>query len=189
MNDHESYLIAGSAIISTITKGIGLEISTPPLTNYPEERLGEIAMIARHGLSLLSDAMMANSDTTKFYRMMTLLEFLAKPNEYRKWKEAKGDIACHIAKNKQNYHELLNRFMELTSNKKDNIQTGFRTLIVHHGKFIEDILPDQNERKKLFRELQGYIGKVLFDMLDNLSMSWEDFISFRREKKSQLGVN
>ncbi len=127
--DHESYLIAGAVIVSSIViKGIGLEIDRIPTVSLPSPP-SEVAAIARHGLRLFSDAMSANSDTTKFIRIMTLLEYLANPDSYANWKESKGDLICHIAKNKKEYCDLIERFKEFTSLRDGSgKQRGYRTL-------------------------------------------------------------
>lgn len=190
LSDHESYLIAGEAAnCSIIVKGLGLELDI----DLPGQQLlpgdGEVANIARHGLSLFSDVMIANSDTIKFGRAMTLLEFLASPDKYGAWKDLKGNIICHCAKSKDEYHSLSNRFKQLTSFKDVNgDQIGIRTLVVHHGRFLEDIIPKACERKSLFGELQGFAAHVLEDMLANSEMSWDSFQQFRLDKKKSLGI-
>lgn len=188
--DNESYLIAGAAINSTILmKGLGLEFSPEPNNLIIEPSQGEVAAIAIHGLSLFSDAMSANNDTIKFTRIMTLLEFLATPDKYDHWKNNKGKLICQIAKNKTHYHQLSSRFMELSSNKDANgLEQGYRTLVVHHGKFLEEVIQNDEERKNLFKELQLYSSSVLDDMLKNYSMTWQEFCMFRDNQKQKLGV-
>lgn len=188
--DHESYLIAGEAIdCSIVAKGIGLDLDIDISENIPTPTDGEVANVAIHALSLYSDVMTANSDTIKFSRAMTLLEFLASPDEYKNWKSLKGDIVCHCASDITAYHRLSQRFKELTSfEDPTGKQIGLRTLVVHHGRFIDDIIPNLNDRRSLFRELQTYAGSVLNDMLENKTMTWDRFQSFRNQKKQALGV-
>lgn len=191
-DDCESYLIAGAAVESTaVVKGIGLDMSK---VGFPEPLPladdGEVAAVVVHGLSLLSEAMLAQSQTTKFVRAMTLLEFLASPYEYRQWQSLKGDIACHCTTSKQEYLALLERFKQLTSfESQQQGQTGYRTLIVHQGKFLNQLLPSQTSRKLLFRELQKYCTYVLSDMLKNKEMLWADFVAHRVVLKRSMGVN
>lgn len=187
--NHESYLIAGEAIESNIVgKGIGLEledISVP----IPSAAEGDVAANAIHALSLYSDAMLAGTDTLKFGRIMTLIEFLASPGEFRTWKKLKSDILCHCACSKHEYHELARRFRELTSLKdEDGVERGLRTLIVHHGKFLEELVPSSGERRALFHELQVYCCHVIQDMLKNPTLSWSEFESLRSTLKSALRV-
>lgn len=188
--DHESYLIAGAAIsVAVVVKGLGLEIDHSPKASLFDSSDGEVAGIALHGLSLFSDVMTASNETTKFARIMTLLEFLASPDEYKKWQDLKGEIICHSAKDKTDYHRLTERFRELTSIKDiDGKQKGYRTLIVHYGKFIEEIIPSSSERNKLFRELQFYCMDVLDSMFKNHTMSWQEFSEHRGILKKKLGV-
>lgn len=188
--DHESYLIAGEAVdCSIVAKGLGLDLGIDLSEKLPSANDGEVASVAIHGLSLFSDAMTANSDTIKFVRAMTLLEFLANPDEFKNWKSLKGDIICHCASSKEDYHKLARRFRELTSlEDATGNQTGIRTLVVHHGRFLEDIVLNENDRRSLFRELQLFVASVLEDMLANATMTWAEFQDFRAQKKRSLGV-
>ena len=188
--DHESYLIAGEAVdCSIVAKGLGLDLSIDLPEKLPSANDGEVASFAIHGLALFSDVMTANSDTIKFVRAMTLLEFLANPYEFKNWKSLKGDIICHCASNKTDYNKLAHRFRELTSlEDATGNQAGIRTLVVHHGRFLEEIVPNENERRSLFRELQSYVDRVLEDMLANAAMTWAEFQKLRAQKKQAIGV-
>ncbi|PWK52825.1 hypothetical protein C8D97_10443 [Pleionea mediterranea] len=187
---HESYLIAGAAVeCSIVIKGLGLEIDSPPTTQMPTPELGEVSLIASHGLSLLTDAMTASNETTKFIRLMTLLEFLASPDEYQIWKKLKGQIACHSANTKAEYLNISKRLKYFSSLVENGIQRGLRTLIVHHGKFLADIHPSQDDRKALFLEIQDYVSCVLQDMINNSTLTWQEYISRREFLKEKLGVS
>ena len=133
--------------------------------------------------------MNAPNETIKYVRAMTLFEFLGSPDKYRSWADLKSDIICHIAKNKADYLQLVERFKELTSKQENNgPQSGYRTLIVHQGKFLHELLPDSKKRKLLFKEIQGYAEAVLKDMLVNGTLTWEAFSEHRAELKTGLGV-
>lgn len=185
-----SHLISGGAVESTVViKGIGLEVDAHPHLTWPDRNSGELNSIAIHALSLFSDVMYASNETTRYARAMTLLEFLGSPDEYKTWKKLKGEVICHIAKDKDDYLRLVERFKELTSKEDDNdVQTGLRTLIVHHGKYLHELVPDRKKRKMLFRELQKYAGCVLKDMLSNGDSSWSEFSIYRAKLKEKLGV-
>jgi hypothetical protein len=184
-----SYLIAGSCVNSSIVKGLGLEIDSAPSSFIPFPFEGEVAAIASHGLRLFSDAMNASNITTKFIRIMTLLEFLASPDDYKNWKKLKSDIICHCARDKDDYLSCVERFKYLTSRVDENrTQVGIRTLIVHHGKMLEDILESETEINNLFDELQRYVDRVIRSMLHHQEMTWDEFIKYRLELKSELGV-
>jgi hypothetical protein len=183
--------IAGAASsYTTVVTGIGLDLYGCDIYNPPPSELdGEVGAIAAHALSLLSDAMHARNDTAKFVRTMTLLEFLGSPDEYKQWKKLKGDIACHIARSKEDYLERLEELRSFTSMKNDlEEQIGYRTLIVHHGKFLEDILAERDKRRKLFRKLQDYCNAVISDLLVHSQMTWSEFLDLRVQKKLDLGV-
>lgn len=183
-------LAGAAASYTSIVSGIGLDLDGCQTCNPPSESDGEVGAIAAHALSLLSDAMHARNDTAKFVRCMTLLEFLGSPDDYKNWKKLKGDIACHIARDKADYLIRLEELRTFTSwENESNEQVGYRTLVVHHGKFIDDILPDRKDRQSLFRKLQTYSHAVIDDMIENAHMRWEEFLQFRAQKKSDLGVS
>ena len=183
--------IAGAAAsYASIVAGIGLDLYDCYAPRPPSESDGEVGAIAAHALSLLSDAMHARNDTAKFVRCMTLLEFLGSPEEYKQWKKLKGEIACHAATNKTDYLRKLEELRTFTSFENErNEQCGYRTLIVHHGKFIEDILPSRDDRRKLFRNLQSYCRAVIDDMIKNSQISWIEFTALRERKKMELGIS
>jgi len=187
--DHKSYLIAGEAIeCSSVVKGLGLQVDHGRFTPLPTPSNGEIGAIAQHGLLLFSDVMNSSNETVKFIRIMSLLEFLSNPDEYQSWKNLKANIVCHCAKDLTSYHRISARFKELTSKMDDNKQVGLRTLVVHHGKLIPDLIPEIRDRKELFRELQGYCSKVLSNMIDKKNMSWQGFCTYREGLKKSLKI-
>lgn len=188
--DHESYLIAGAAVESSVVvRGLGLELDTNPLLALPSPNDGDVAGVVLHGLSLYSEALNSPNETIKFTRVMTLLEFLASPYEYQNWKKLKGDIACHCANDKASYLRLCERFRALTSiEDTSGKQVGFRTLIVHNGRLLPELIPGANDRAALFRELQGYAFAVLTNMLSNAGLSWMEYVEHRAQIKVTLGV-
>jgi hypothetical protein len=188
--DHESYLIAGAAVESSVVvRGLGLELDTNPLLALPSPSDGEVAGIVLHGLSLYSEALNSPNETIKFTRVMTLFEFLASPDEYQNWKKLKGDIACHCANDKADYLRLCERFRALTSiEDTSGKQVGFRTLIVHNGRLLSELLAGTKSRAALFGELQGYAFAVLTDMLSNAGLPWAEYVEYRAQLKSTLGV-
>ena len=186
--DHESYLIAGEAGHGIIVaRGLGLELDTQP-SAFPREQ-GEVGNIARYGLRLFRTVLEAASETDQFMRVMTLLEYLAHPNSFGKWQEVKKEIAAHVANNKTHYAALLERFKELTHiTDSNNNERGLRTLVIHHGKYLDEILPTKHDRQELFLELQGYASKVLYDMLSNPKWTWNELHEFRKRRRLQIGV-
>jgi hypothetical protein len=188
--DHESYLIAGAAVESSaIVRGLGLELDADPQLKLPSANEGEVAGVVLHGLSLYSEALNSSSETIKFSRVMTLFEFLASPDEYQNWKKLKGDIACHCVSDKASYLRICERFRALTSiEDTSGKQVGLRTLIVHNGKLLDELLPSFKDRAALFRELQGYALAVLTDMHSNAGASWAEYIERRDQLKRALGV-
>ncbi|MDP3269809.1 MAG: hypothetical protein Q8M40_12305 [Legionella sp.] len=188
--NNESYIIAGAAVESSIVvRGLGLELDGDSILTIPNPSDGYIAGVALHALSLHSEALNASNETIKFIRIMTLFEFLASPDEYQNWKKIKGDIACHCVNDRVSYLKLCERFRELTSIEDvTGKQIGIRTLVVHNGKLLPELIPNPKERDMLFRELQGYALAVLNDMLSNVGFSWDEYVEHRTQLKSKLGV-
>jgi hypothetical protein len=116
---------------------------------------------------------------------LSLLEFLAFPDaeDFQKFGEVKKVIARYVAKNKVEYHALLDRFFELTGKKEENSRRiiGYRTRLVHMGERIEDVVPDLEQRKKLFYELDGYIRPVINHMIQHSNFSLSDYLKVRNE--------
>lgn len=190
LEDHESYLIAGEAGgYAAITSGIGLDFDLDHPEPLPSASDGEIGAVVAHGLSLLSDAMYSRNDTSKFLRTMTLMEYLANPDEYQNWSKAKGNIACHSARSKEQFLRISARMRELTSIKEPaTVERGIRTLVIHHGKFLEEVIPDRSQRRALFAEMFGYVGAVIRDMLEHAELTWDQFTDYRCGLKVALGI-
>jgi hypothetical protein len=185
--DNESYLIAGEAVeCSIVIKGIGLEVDGFTVTELPMIEDGEVSAIASLGLSLLSEAMESPNETMKFIRMMTLFEFLSSPDDYEKWQDVKKNIVCFKAETKQQYISLSERFREFSSKEIDGKQVGYRTLIVHQGKRLSDVIKKEKERNDLFIELQGYAGLILEDMIKHRTELWEDYKDNRKSMIRKL---
>lgn len=182
----EARIIGGAAFTHTITRGLGLPLESVDQELFPKE--GEVGYITNHALALYTTLLEANSSTFRFVQAMSLLEFLAYPDEYKKefkFKKVAKVIAKYVAKNQVEYMALLDRFFELTG-KKDNFNSkviGYRTRIVHMGENIESIIPSNEERKDLFLELQGYIKTVIDHMINHSSKSWQEYLVIRERLK------
>lgn len=189
-----SEFLAGEATLhSVVSKGLGLElyekqcalIDGVPL---PSSLDGEVGGIAQHGLRLFSDVMNANTNTSKFLRAMTLMEFLAAPFEYQRFQDSKKDIIAHVAGTHEDYMQLLDSFRQLSDlkNGSSGNQEGYRTLIIHHGRFLEEILPDIGQQRSLFRELQEYTSKVIQDFLKLRDSAWTEMQDHRKKRRELL---
>ena len=189
--DHESYIIAGTAAPPTaVVSGLGLYLESGLQEgNEGLATSGEVGMLAKHALALFRDVLEASSETHRFVRAMTLLEFLASPNTMTKMQEVKKEIACHVAHDCASYQVVLERFKDLSHREIDGVEKGLRTLIVHHGKYLEDIVQSDRDRILLFRELQSYSSSVIRDMIGLKNLTWEEFIDFRKARRRDIGVS
>ena len=61
--------------------------------------------------------------------------------------------------------------------------------MIHHGRFLEDILPDPRDRARLFRELQCYTGKVIDDFVKRKTQTWSEIEEYRRKRREELSAN
>jgi hypothetical protein len=107
---------------------------------------------------------------------LALLEFLADPNDYRRFKDVAKIIARYVARTDTEYTRLLDRFFELTGKKDaDTGQIiGYRTKVVHMGERIETLVPDPRARSELFLELDAYIRPVIDHMIEHSEMRFEE---------------
>ena len=165
--NREARTIGGTAFSHVMTRGLGLTMRQLEWNDFPAD--GEIGHIVQHALSLYAALLEANNHTARFMQALSLLEFLAYPNEYKKFEEVKKVIARHVARDATQYHKLLERFKVLTGKKDPDTgrEIGYRTRIVHMGERIEKLIPDVNVRRQLFSELDSYIRPVIDHMIDH----------------------
>ena len=175
----ESRIIGGDAFTHVITKGLGLPLESIDHIRFPKE--GEVGSIVNHALRLFTSILEASDSTAKFIQMLSLLEFLAYPYEYRKFEDVKKIIARYSASNNSEYIKLLDRFFELTGKKDSSTNQiiGYRTKLVHMGGRIEDIITDDTELKNIFIELDGYIKRVIDHMINHSDKTYEDYVLIR----------
>ena len=184
--DHESYLIAGPAFpVSLLYRGIGLKLDEAPSLNLSQSS-GKTDAILRLALTLFRDVTESGNETHRFIRAMTLLEYLANPDSYKSWTDLKKEIAVHSASSRAQYASILERFQLLTGDKRSGAEKGIRTLLVHYGKYLEEVICDPESRRQLFIELQGYASSVINDMFNCQDLSWSDFRDLRQTKKHNL---
>ncbi|PKO16815.1 MAG: hypothetical protein CVU39_06250 [Chloroflexi bacterium HGW-Chloroflexi-10] len=177
---HESRIIAGDAFANRITRGLGLPLESVDKNLFPKS--GEVGKIVKHALSLYSSLMESSNLTVKFTQCMSLIEFLAFPDEYKKFSDVSKIISRYVAKNAKEYQDLLERFNDLTGRKdpETNEIIGLRTRIVHLGDKIETILPD-DALNMLFLDLQIYIKAVIDHMIQYSDLSWDEYLDLRNQ--------
>lgn len=169
--DHESYIIAGKVLTHQVVAGIGLDLTGAPMVRPVGE--GEIGSVARHALRLYSEALEAATDTSRFVQLLSLIEFLAAPEDYISMKRAKRAIARQIARDQADYHAIIDDFLYLTSESGASTgpNRGLRHNIVHLGKRLED-LTSREERAAIFRRLARYAGATIAGLLDHDGEDW-----------------
>ena len=179
----EGRIISGDAFTHIITRGLGLPLERITHDEFPEH--GEVGGILSHALLLYSTMLEASSPPSFFIQALALLEFLAYPDDYEKFEKVKRVVARYIAQNSNEYSTLLNRFYELTGKKEEGTERiiGYRTCLVHMGQRIEDVVPDLNQRRLLFTELDGYIRAVIDHMVKHSGMNFKDYLILRKDMR------
>ena len=177
-------LIGNAVETHAIIGGLGLEA---PTGSYERIRGGEVAMILRRGLAMFSEFLGASRQTQQFMLGMSLLEFLASPDEYTQMKDVKREIATHAARSKTEYHEICERVLELTS--KDGPTTGLRTRIIHYGQTFEDAIPNRTDRVTILEELERFARACLHDLFEQRGRSWTALREWRTERRLKLGIS
>lgn len=181
LNNNKSKLISGAVFNAQATKGLGLALSQPEWDIFPKN--GEVGKLVNHAMILYAQIIKTESSTSKFVQILSLLEFLAYPKEYKKFQEVKKVIARYMVQNTNSneYQKLLNRFEELTgkTDSQNGKQVGLRTRIVHIGDRLENLLPTINEREQLFIELNDYVRCVMDHMIKYSDLLFDDYLDKR----------
>lgn len=177
----EARIIGGDAFPTYFTQGLGLSLRQHEWVDMPQD--GEIGNIAKHAMSLYTTMLKIGDATTQFVQAMSLLEFLAYPTEYKNFKKVRTIVARYFAKERTTeYQRILDRFNTLTGAKNPVTGEiiGYRTLIVHIGASIEDILPDLHDQYALFNELDNYIRIILDHMIAYSTKSYDEYTEIRK---------
>ena len=184
-HDHESYILGAEVITHQITSGLGLQFDGG--LDYRTVSSGGAGNIARRGLTMMTEAMEANNLTSKFVQCISTLEFLAFPDGFEKMQKVKGQIAVHLAGDVKRYNKILEEFKGLTSKKNTaGEQIGLRTNIIHNGKRFEDLVPIKSQQNEIFRQLQGYIGAVVHNLIDMSDDDWDAVEKFREGPQKRI---
>ena len=182
LNNNEAKFISGAVFSNQVTKGLGLALSQPEWDYLPKQ--GDVGKLVNHAFVLYAQIIKTDSASSKFVQILSLLEFLAYPTEFKSFKDVKKIIARYVIKNTNSieYQDLLKRFEELTGKKDANKKDiGFRTRIVHIGDRLENLVPTVKERKALFKELNEYVKCVIDHMIYHSHLSMEEY-TIEKEK-------
>jgi hypothetical protein len=176
---HEARIIGGDAFTHYLTRGLGLPLESIDHEKFPKD--GEVGQIVRHSLSLYTALLESSHPTARFMQALSLLEFLASPDDYQRFQDVTKVIARYVARDRTHYQQILDRFFELTGKKDKSTGQilGYRTRVVHMGERIETLVPDSESRKELFLELDGYIRPVIDHMIEHSEKSLEEYLRIR----------
>lgn len=185
--DHESYIIAGQILTHQVIVGIGLDLSGGPMVRMAGD--GAVGAVARHALRLYSEALEAATETSRFVQLLSLIEFLAAPDDYMPMQCAKRLIGRQIARDRADYEAILQDFFYLTSEggPAKGPKQGLRHNIIHLGKRLED-LADAAEREAVFRRLARYAGVTIQQFLHHADEDWAAIEALRAAGIARLGL-
>lgn len=149
-------------------------------------RTGAKALIALQLYRLMLESV---DPTRKFAQGMSLLEFLANPEqeEYMKFVDVKKVISRFCCSSKTERNTLHERFNDLTCGKGPTTPDtqGYRTRIVHLGETLEAILPNSADQIALLEEIDSYIRPALDHMIKHGGYSFEAYLDVRKKLKEQ----
>ena len=188
-----SHIQSREVELKSFIKGIGMEFTDtdnlnihPLMTSSPDE----LQSIIIHALRLHSAIQETDNDTMKFAQIMMLFDYIGNPNEYANFQTMKAQFVPVLARDKHRYHQLSERFKQLTKGYEDAsgklVRNGLRTDIVHLGKSILDLMPDPKGRKALFQELHGYIYTLIHHMIISQSSSWKEYEAERTALRTKI---
>lgn len=175
-------IFGGASFTHSVNDGMGMPVPQVEFDQLPLE--GEMGAIASHALNLYAQLLETSSATSRFMHAIGLLEYLAFPGEYRQLKKVKATVVSYVATSKSEHHRLSERF-------KDDLfgPNGYRTKIVHNGERLETLIPASRERTALFNELDGYIRKILDDMIAHSTETWDEYLRHRMTLGYEDGVD
>ncbi|MFT5297980.1 MAG: hypothetical protein ACI9YH_004022 [Colwellia sp.] len=190
-------IIAGREMGGAISHGIGIGLESndvlgieyhplsEPLTHAS---LGVVGDMIKHALKIYNRAMYSNSETLKFITVMALFEYLGTGDKYTNFKKVRAKLQSHIANNTRDYDKLSEQFQLFTSKKIGDINIGYRTKIIHEGALIEELLPDQNDRVALFRDLTDYTQKIIRGMYPFIGQDLPALQVHRQRLLKNIGI-
>lgn len=173
--------------VKNYVRGVGIELlNKEVIENHPllKSEIGETGNIVKNGLRMNSEILENDNETMKFVNIFTLFDFLGDPYQFKKFQDIKKNIIRSIVKEKKEYHDLSNRFRELT--KGTDEFDGLRTAIVHLGKNLVELIPNYEKRRELFKELEKYLKEKISDMLNHSNASWEEYEDILEKRYQEM---
>ena len=68
-------------------------------------------------------------------------------------------------------------------------ERGLRERVIHHGELLENIYDSTDDLGKLFKQIDKYVKKVLFDLMGLEGQFWQQVIDWRSRRMSELGIS
>ena len=186
--NNRSSFVGGRYLVSTLTAGIGPDFHDYR-PNY-QHRRDEIGTVVIRILQIYRHALEAPDWTSKYVHCIRLFEVLADPfqlQRFNDWEKVRSNICSHLAKDKATYLQIAEQF-KLLGNKGIGGDKGLRERVIHHGELLEQIYDSSEDLKKLFRQVERYVKKILLDLMQFDGQSWQQVIDWRKERLAGLGI-
>jgi len=177
-------IISKKIFTTAVSFGGLLNIGTKAFGDFTlfSDKINEVGNVAKHSLRLFSSAIEQSEETVKFIELIRLFEFIAAPEGYDKFQKVRHRIASHIVQNVRDIERMQGEFEYYSSGKN---QDGLRTQIIHNGKFISELIPEEQERDALFYKLQNYIQKCISDLIESYDKKWTFIEDYRKTNFSK----
>lgn len=189
LQNNMNHFIGGRYLVSSVTAGIGLDFDLYR-PSY-QDRKDEIGNVVKQALTIFRHTLESPDWTSKYLHCIRLFEVLADPfqlSNANKWEKVRSKLCIHLANNKQSYLTLGERF-KFFGNVGIGIDRGLRERVIHHGELIENIFDSSDELRKLFKEIQGYVHKVLVDLMRFEGSSWQQVDEWRSLRLNTFGIS
>jgi hypothetical protein len=195
----DNRIIAGRVMGGTISHGLGIGLESDDVVGLdyhpyllPLDKrynvIGEVGRMIKHALIIFNKAMYSNNETLKFITIMALFEYLGTGNKYTKFQKVRTQLQAHLAIDRNHYDSLSEMFQLYTSRIVDTVNVGYRTKIIHEGALIEDIVPNIDERKKLFLSLSELTKNIILGMYPCIDKSFAELQDYRKTLLNKIGI-
>lgn len=189
IENNKALLVGGRYLVSTVTAGIGLDFDGYCPTY--QHRTDEIGTVVKQVLRVYRGALEASDWTTKFIQCVRLFEVLSDPFQIegsKEWKKVRSNLSLHLVENKTEYLQIGEQF-KLLENIGVAGERGLRERVIHHGELLENIYDSTDDLGKLFKQIDKYVKKVLFDLMGLEGQFWQQVIDWRSRRMSELGIS
>lgn len=186
MDNYEVRSLNGEICTNLNQHGIGINVNLN--NDYKDEvmykllfsnRTDEVYLKCRSALRRINETYYFLNKDTIFVFLLSTLEFLAS-DEYIKFQNVKANIIPFLVNNKSCYHSLSDEFKKLSKN--------LRTPVVHCGKSLYEILPNEEEVDKLLNQLISYIINYCSTIFKSGVINFDELETEKKIRQKKIGL-